>query len=187
MDNLFQLPRTPLAAPRAYWLPDRNTLSSQLLLIEPSQFEFYRVQNAFKSRQDSDFDMEIINDLYNSSALILPHRQYDLVTGEFKSSQHNNITKSEELDHSAYLGSKEAVWDPDQVINEARYVHFSDWPLPKPWIEASEQAVESAMPKCTVKKSAFAGVEHGEDCREREIWLGLYEDFRRRRGRVCGL
>ncbi|KAJ6006999.1 hypothetical protein N7522_005350 [Penicillium canescens] len=42
-DELFLLPPCPVALPRAYWLnPDDQVLSSQLLLIKPSQLEFNR-------------------------------------------------------------------------------------------------------------------------------------------------
>ncbi|GIZ43928.1 hypothetical protein CKM354_000713700 [Cercospora kikuchii] len=182
MDELFLLPPTTLAAPRAYWLPNQKdpVLSSQLLLIQPSAVEFNRILNAFDTRLEADYDMEIINHLYNSSAMVLPHRPYNLLSGEFK------------LDHAAYLGSSSEIWDPDLIINEAKYVHFSDWPLPKPWIIADEETVENVMPQCVVldtRKSVFEGVgnEVVEDCRDREIWLGLYADFKRRRQEVCGL
>ncbi|KAF2217703.1 glycosyltransferase family 8 protein [Cercospora zeae-maydis SCOH1-5] len=206
MDELFLLLPTPLAAPRAYWLSQQRdpSLSSQLLLIQPSTLEFNRILSAFQTRRPSDYDMEIINHLYNSSALVLPHRPYNLLTGEFKPSEHNSAITSasasiaaestipSRLDHTAYLGSSSEIWDPDLVINEAKYVHFSDWPVPKPWSLADQKVVESAMPRCTIleqRKSVFEGVEDEivEDCRDREIWLGLYADFQKRRREVCGL
>jgi hypothetical protein len=36
-----------------------------------------------------------------------------------------------ELDHAAYLGNDEEIWDPDAVMREVKLVHFSDWPVPK--------------------------------------------------------
>lgn len=202
MDELFLLPPTTLAAPRAYWLPNQKdpVLSSQLLLIQPSAVEFNRILNAFDTRLEADYDMEIINHLYNSSALVLPHRPYNLLSGEFKrqgqdSSWSSSVPETSlvsEVDHAAYLGSSTEIWNPDLIINEAKYVHFSDWPLPKPWVWADEETVENVMPLCAVletRKSVFEGVgdEVVEDCRDREIWLGLYADFKRRRKDVCGL
>lgn len=62
MDELFELPSAPVAMPRAYWL-DKFYLSSQIVLLEPSEFEFKRILDAFEHRASNDFDMEIVNDL----------------------------------------------------------------------------------------------------------------------------
>jgi hypothetical protein len=153
VDELFLLPSAPVAMPRAYWL-DQPFLSSQLVLVEPSTFEFARIQTALSNHSKTDFDMEIVNNLYGDSCFIIPHRRYDLLTGEFK-----------RPDHSAYLGSKEEVWDPRKIMNEANSIHFSDWPFPKPWIYATDRQLEEASPKCV--KSAFGA----EDCEDRDMWL----------------
>ncbi|KAG4411893.1 hypothetical protein IFR04_014984, partial [Cadophora malorum] len=71
-------------------------------------------------------------------------------------------------------------WDVEQVLSEARVVHFSDSPLPKPWL-ASEEQIQKFRPECT------GGVGWEEDCREREAWVGFYEDFKRRRKDVCAM
>lgn len=164
MDELFLMPSAPVAMPRAYWLD--NTLSSQIVLIEPSEFEFQRILKAFDSRSSHDFDMEIVNNLYGSDCIIIPHRKYDLLTGEFRGKEHRK-----------YLGSEEEVWDPEKVLDEAKFVHFSDWPLPKPWLVKNKAQEEKFRPDCHP-------TDAGEDCRDREIWLGLYEDFARRR-KLC--
>lgn len=166
MDELFLLPSAPVAMPRAYWLDD--TLSSQLVLVEPSTFEFKRILAAFAERDDTDFDMELVNNLYRDSCFIIPHRRYDLITGEFKAS-----------DHSRYLGSTEEVWDPEAALKEAKFLHYSDWPHPKPWFPASKSEVDEVMPKCH-------GGWRKQDCRDQESWLWFYKDFRKRRTAVCG-
>jgi alpha-N-acetylglucosamine transferase len=161
MDELFLLPPSAVAMPRAYWLDD--TLSSQMVLVEPSDFEFRRVLDAFSRRQDDDFDMEIVNELYGKDCTIIPHRRYDLITGEFN-----------EKEHHRYLGSKEEIWDPQKALEEAKFVHFSDWPLPKPWLPHTEEAYQKKLPVCHE-------VENGQDCRDRDVWTGLYQDFTERR------
>ena len=158
MDALFLLPQASVAMPRAYWLTEPQ-LSSQLVLIEPSEFEFKRILEALKHLQLGDYDMEIVNQLYSDSCTILPHRRYNLLSGEFRSKEHHR-----------YLGSKEEVWGPQKALDEAKYVHFSDWPLPKPWLAASESQVNEMQPKCT-----------DSNCKDREIWIWLYSDFRSRR------
>jgi alpha-N-acetylglucosamine transferase len=165
MDELFLIPSSPVAMPRAYWL--EKELSSQLVLVEPSEFEFRRILKAFTSRSSHDFDMEIVNNLYGSNCIVIPHRRYDLLSGEFR-----------KKDHRRYLGSEEETWDPDKVLDEAKFVHFSDWPLPKPWLPHETAQEEEIQPGCK-------HTSQGEDCRDRIVWLGLYADFARRRKEIC--
>ncbi|KAI8416826.1 hypothetical protein FOFC_03139 [Fusarium oxysporum] len=115
--------------PRAYWLfPMKEILSTMLMLIEPSEVEFARVMSEMDAASSNDFDMEIINSLYRNNAMVLPHRRYALLTGEFRSES-----------HAKYLGSEIEPWDPARAYNEAKLVHFSDWPLPKPWLHIDEE------------------------------------------------
>ncbi|RDW94098.1 uncharacterized protein DSM5745_01420 [Aspergillus mulundensis] len=175
MDELFLLPPCPIALPRAYWLnPEDHTLSSQLMLIEPSAFEFSRIMVAISSAGPSDYDMEIINNLYKHSALILPHRPYTLLTGDFRAKS-----------HAAYLGNELEVWDMDNVLKKAKYLHFSDWPVPKPWLAGSASTsavVQEQQPTCVFNEATG----QNDDCRARDLWLGFYADFAARRKDVCG-
>ncbi|CAJ2512639.1 Uu.00g007580.m01.CDS01 [Anthostomella pinea] len=164
MDELFLLPPSPVAMPRAYWLlPDEKTLSSQLMLVQPSEVEFNRIMRKIESADLSDYDMEIVNQLYADTAMILPHRPYDLLTGEFRGDDHQN-----------YLGTDREEWDPVAVYNEAKYLHFSDWPVPKPWISMTESLREDKQPPCITSGGQ-------EDCSARELWNGFYTDFSQRR------
>lgn len=123
MDELFLLPPSPMAAARAYWLdPEKRVRSAQLMLVQPSEFEFNRVMSAIDAAGKNEYDMEVINTLYGDSCIVLPHRPYNLLTGEFKSKPSN---------HAKYLGSSEEVWDGKKIMSEAKYLHFSDWPVPK--------------------------------------------------------
>ena len=118
------MPSAPIAMPRAYWIwNDHDELSSQLILVEPNATEFDRVMRITESAAGGKYDMDILNDMYLASATIIPHRDYDLLTGEFK----NKGPK----DHKMYLGSDEAMWDPKAELARAKFLHFSDWPIPK--------------------------------------------------------
>ncbi|KAI1504537.1 glucose N-acetyltransferase [Biscogniauxia marginata] len=168
MDELFLVPPCPVAMPRAYWLfPDSKILSSQLMLVQPSEVEFDRIMKQVESAGRSDYDMEIVNQLYVDSAMILPHRPYDLLTGEFRGDDHKN-----------YLGTDREEWDPVAIFNEAKYLHFSDWPVPKPWIPMSQSMRQDKQPKCVTKDGQ-------EDCSARDLWNGFYDDFTQRRSTVC--
>ena len=183
MDELFLLEPARIAMPRAYWLGfEGRILSSQVLLLQPSEYEFGRVLKATENAGDNDYDMEILNILYQDSAMILPHRRYDLLTGEFRGD-----------DHQKYLQDQQQQWDPDVIFQEAKYLHFSDWPLPKvcrtftlsnvysltftqPWLAQPHQ-VDESKPRC----QSVSIDNKTESCRNQQIWVGAYTDFRRRR------
>jgi hypothetical protein len=170
MDELFLLPQeSKVAMPRAYWLND--TLCTSVMLASPSEIEFGRIQVRMAESQPNEYDMEIINALYGDTCLVIPHKSYLLLTGEMRT-----------ISHKAYLGSGEDLWDVDSVMKEAKYVHFSDYPMPKPWVGATEKMKLEYMPSCKAPGEKDGGI----DCADRNAWLWLYKEFRERRKRVCG-
>lgn len=171
--------------PRAYWnYPEDQKLTSMLVLLEPSYMEWKALMEKVQgvaagqlsmgtdeSRHEL-YDMELLNERYGGSALVLPHRQYGLVTGEFR-------TK----DHRKFLGNDHETWNPDRALAEAKLVHFSDWPLPKPWILWPTGQLAKIQPQCDNNP----GTPQESGCRDREVWKQLYEDFRLKRKSVCKL
>lgn len=166
MDELFLIPPCPVAMPRAYWLyPRKKMLSSQVMLLQPDAVEFTLIMDKINTAEGSNYDMEIVNDLYMDSAMILPHRADDVLTSEWR---HNNSN------HAGYLGSDLEAWDAVAAYNEAKFVHFSDWPMPKPWLPAPESIRKEKEPPCQIQDGV-------ENCADRDIWNGFYADFRHRR------
>jgi len=162
MDELFLLPPCPVAMPRAYWLgPKYHVLSSQVILTQPSKIEFERIEKAIADAGPSEYDMEIVNKLYGDSCMILPHRPYDFITRVLR----ENLSTS-------YLGNDVEEWDPDAVIKEAKFVHFSDWPVPKPWVSNPNRVNE-------LEPSVYCG--EGITCREYQLWLDIYSEFAQKR------
>ncbi|KAL8649343.1 MAG: hypothetical protein Q9226_005615 [Calogaya cf. arnoldii] len=191
MDELFFLPAAPVVLPRAYWLdPDHDVaFSSAIMLLQPSFSEYSRIADAVAHAGRQQFDMEIINTLYNNSAPTLPHRPYALLSRVFRWKNHTN-----------YLGNPKDVWDPVAILKETKYLHFSEWPLPKvrnsihsavvikltsykPWIRPDPNLVKEHWPPCTTGDTAT----QTPDCSTRKVWLELYRDYRRRRNAICGL
>lgn len=183
LDELFKLPPAPIAMPRAYWTdvpPGEWPLSSLIMLIQPNAAEtkqMYEQLQQWRLNPDrgesTTYDTELLNERFGSSALVLPHRPYALLTAEFR-----------KHDHSAYWGDYNAPanipkWDPFRAIKEAKLVHFSDWPLPKPWIMWPKDGLMEVQPDC--------GGNLIGTCAEREVWKGLYDDFRQRRKQHCKL
>ncbi|KAL1997732.1 hypothetical protein VTN02DRAFT_927 [Thermoascus thermophilus] len=183
MDELFLLPPARVAMPRAYWdFPESRKLTSLLVLIEPSYREYQALMRAAQPVMAGQvvvnetgpvkYDMDLLNERYADSALVLPHRQYGLITGEFRST-----------DHTKFLGNDYEDWDPDKALSEAKLVHFSDWPLPKPWVMWPQELLAQMLPRC----KNHPGTLNESGCRDREVWKGLYEDFRKRRKDICKL
>lgn len=193
IDELFLLPKTPMAMPRAYWAGEKPwPLSPLLMVVKPDLKELedfkWRIFNGADDAivEAHRFDIELVNERFESNALVLPHRPYALLSGEFRRD-----------DHSDYLGQGNNTWDADAVIQEAKLVHFNDWPLPRPWVRKGfkcdlrtrnmltvqimwpTKGLEEMQPKC--------GGSHHKSCAERRIWKDLYDDFRHRRANICKL
>ncbi|POS77481.1 hypothetical protein DHEL01_v204115 [Diaporthe helianthi] len=164
LDELFFVPPAPAVMPRAYWL-SKTTMSSHIMVLTPSEDAFSSVERIIKSRAGKGFyDMEIMNSLFGGTCEVLPHEPYALLTGEFR-----------KRDHSAFLKYQPSwVWKPKEVLKQAKMVHFSDSPLPKPWV-AKDERILAAKPDCSFD------AENGEECREQEIWLDFYRKFREKR------
>lgn len=101
--------------------------------------------------------MDVMNDLEKNRCLVLPSH-YDFLSGELRNT-----------DHSAYLGNARLAWNATAELAKAAYVHFSDFPVPKPWLSSNEATAAAAG-------TLFA--ECSEPCPEKELWMGLYRTFR---------
>lgn len=165
MDELFLAPASTIAMPRAYWLwPKEYKFSSGLMLIQPSTAEFDRVMQKMQEAGPNDYDMEILNQLYADQTMTLPHRPYSMVTAEFR----------QDSEHEKYLGTDSEVWDPARIYSEAKFVHFSDWPVSKPWLVTAEDVRLKHQPKCAEKDGK-------QNCLDQSIWNGFYTEFADRR------
>jgi len=159
--------------PRAYWMNESHPqLSAQVMLLEPSTTMFERLQTVVAQSDNNASEMDILSNIFYDSALVLPHRKYNLVTSELR---------KKDDEHSAYLGSDDEAWDVDAVMAEASYLHFSDWPVRKPWVTNNDWFLRSYAPACKKRKG------QAPDCHQREIWQDFYSDFLTRRRKVCGI
>lgn len=161
MDDLFLLPSAPVAMMRAHWTLPKRTLASNLIILQPSEEEYERLMSANRpdSRQAGDTNTDVLNRFYADSAMILPHKAYGLLTSEFRVEDHKN-----------YIGNTHDPWDPERALQEASLVHFLDEPFPKPWIMWPHALYAEKHPRCKA-----------EDCRDKDTWASLYNDFRKRR------
>ncbi|EHK21840.1 glycosyltransferase family 8 protein [Trichoderma virens Gv29-8] len=165
MDFLFLAPDSPVAMPRAYWLTDgdhaaKQILGSHLMLIEPNTHRYKRIIN--EAIRSGDFDMEVLNELFEDSAMILPHRRLALLTGEFRNKHH----------HKYLAPDEDEEWNAIVEAGRAYLVHFSDWPLPKPWRSHTEAQWQAALPECPDIEKLDR-----PKCADRLVWTGFYNDY----------
>lgn len=168
MDHLFLEPKAAVAVPRAYWLNELNAtseehvLSSHVMLIEPDRgLHDALVEESLSSGM---LDMDLVNRRFKDTAMLLPHRRLALLTGEFRGG-----------DHQKYLSpNQHEEWDPVAEVSEAYLVHFSDWPMPKPWEPRTAEQWNAALPACPESETDKPGRPR---CGDRLMWTGFYEDY----------
>jgi hypothetical protein len=122
--------------------------------------------------------MELLNKLYHDTATVLPHWPYTMMSSELR-----------ETNHTLYLGSEAIDWDPTTVMNEVRTIHFSDYPVPKPWktywTADDHHNFVKLEPKCELKSKKQGNEKSNgdkeEDCSGRDAWRELYADFKARK------
>lgn len=100
MNELFTLPLLGafIALPRAYWEPSQPKYTSHFMVLIHSETSFRHIQTIIAKNETEIYDMDIINTAFGASCMVLPHRPYALLTGEFF---HDNE------EHVNYLGNKE--------------------------------------------------------------------------------
>lgn len=142
---------------------------------------------------------------------VLDHRGLVLLTGELAKSAHEQYltgflpgAHKDTLDSATSRAVRDAVlWHPAYAVSTSAYIHFSDWPFPKPWAQATAAQLLAAQPACfAVPRVARADgaaalhVEYSEttgrnaaplDCTARRVWNTFYVDYSVRRARVCEL
>ncbi|KAK2044716.1 nucleotide-diphospho-sugar transferase [Colletotrichum somersetense] len=177
MDHYFLAPMAAVAAPRAYWLNEKDTpvaeqvLSSHVMLIEPSRTRHKKIiKEALRS---GDIDMDVMNRMFKDSAMILPHRRLALLTGEFRRRDHKRYLAPDDDDED---------WNAMEEVSRSYLVHFSDWPLPKPWKPYTDAQWQAALPDCPEEEKDKPDCPR---CADRTVWSTIYGDFKDDRKKYC--
>lgn len=130
---------------------------------------------------------------------ILDHRGLILLTGELAQRDHTKYLKdyvalqkdaaergsdNNEVDPHHGPASR---WDPLYAVSTSAYIHFSDWPFPKPWVQATAAQVLASQPPCVVtgRQRAWFRKKEVMDCEAQKLWHMFFHDFAKRRYDVC--
>lgn len=178
MDELFASPAAALALPRAWWLPRTedggDVLCSALMVIEPSKRQSEALAALSEASEMDDYDMEVINRFANSTAMILPHQKYLLLSSLFRGQSRESYLGTANISH---------FWDAKEELDTAFYIHFSDFPIPKPWQQDRSDVGKAALAK-PVATCLTVG-ESDPDCISGRIWQGLYDEFQAEMQEFC--
>ncbi|KPM42818.1 hypothetical protein AK830_g3769 [Neonectria ditissima] len=148
----------------------KQVLGSHVMLIEPNEARHKKIMD--EALQSGEFDMEVLNYMFRDSAMILPHRRLALLTGEFRTQ-----------DHEKYLAlDVDEEWNAMGEVSRAYLVHFSDWPLPKPWKRRTKKQWEDALPEC---RDDDVEREDRPRCSDRVTWMDFYETYDREKKARC--
>lgn len=183
-DHLFNSITTDLALADAYYTANEdNIVSSAFMVISPSQKLDRLLQSLIQSKSPNDYDMEIINQAYNMEGVLtttlFPYERYLLLTGIFRTP----LARDKFLKGSSSRGTattpakvpeQDEAWNAKRVFQAASYIHFSDSPIPKPWVDDRGALLAQHGPKCM----SLA-------CDEPEIWKNVYRMFKDEMRDLC--
>ncbi|CAH2355456.1 glucose N-acetyltransferase 1 [[Candida] railenensis] len=100
----------------------------------------------------------------------------------------NEVDKVRRESDSTNEEETERVWEA------VKAVHFSDYPLPKPWMEVNQyREYVSNMILCEKERAKTKKYRSKyrpkiiDDCAASRLWNGLYETFQEERESICGL
>ncbi|CDR47787.1 CYFA0S37e00628g1_1 [Cyberlindnera fabianii] len=142
--------------------------------------------------------------------LILPHQRYGLLTSELNVKRKHStflaeledipyIDRSEwRITHSseaAYYDYTSFEHESSEWLPNVKYLHFSDSPIPKPWIEKDVHAEYMGhRRRCTpFKESKSKDLKlvkpqyETRDCKAAQAWDQFHAKFSQQRWDVCGL
>lgn len=181
----------------------RTFFASHVIVLKPNKGIFQKLLNYVynpwwwvitqrsKLRKSNDFDMEVLNkfidDNLHSGGFrfgVIDHRIYGVLTGEFKEQWHSKFLCDPELlpfiNHRSNDG-----WNAFEVLEKIKLIHFSDEPIPKPWIAQDNLAhyntfkiycqsgdMQKYHQTYPVNKPRLV-----EDCDSVEIWNWIRQQF----------
>lgn len=178
--------------------------ASNLMVIKPSQVTFQNILDYALPKvvdKKEKYDMDLINEelyslkriIYNQfqlfrkmknafkpEVLILPFGRYGLLTGSLRNKNHYSMMANDVLGYKRLTeDGKEIPVLIDETVSQCKYIHFSDYPLGKPWNYASFKEFE-----CTVDEKNAKDLE--TERRACEVWNGIYETYLETR-KICAI
>ncbi|CAI4052302.1 glucose N-acetyltransferase SKDI_15G4570 [Saccharomyces kudriavzevii IFO 1802] len=168
--------------------------ASNLMVINPSKEAFDEIAHVTLPKilnKKEKYDMDLINEemynlkriiynqfmffrkvrkLFEPEVLVLPFGRYGLLTGSLRNPQHypmifNDVLGYKTLDENGGDVSR----DLNDTVAYSKYIHFSDYPILKPWLYHSTKDF-----KCIVEGKAE---DHDAELQACDIWNSIYASY----------
>lgn len=177
--------------------PSKVKFASTLMVIKPSNETFATIKDYYvplAQNSKNIYDMDLINNyVYNlrqliydhftvlrslkaqfvPEVLVLPFTRYGLLTGSLRDTKQIEIMQDggalgykNKNDHG-----KDIKLSLDSIISNAGYVHFSDYPQPKPWYLKDKTDLQ-----CQIKRSRGSKIEE-DDSQICSVWQSFYDTY----------
>ncbi|CCH44021.1 Glucose N-acetyltransferase 1 [Wickerhamomyces ciferrii] len=155
--------------------------------------------------------IESLEDFDSPEFLILPHQRYGVLTSELNTVTDHKSFLADPMDqpfvyqkHGLITGDNEPPYydlsaieqQSEKFIPNIKYLHYSDLPIPKPWIEKKiEDNYMSNRLRCSNHKDFIKNPNNKrvkpkgttKDCSAGKYWEYSHELFEKIRMDVCGL
>ncbi|CAI2044848.1 hypothetical protein SEUBUCD646_0H03470 [Saccharomyces eubayanus] len=178
--------------------------ASNLMVIKPSKKTFDEIVEDTLPKiinKKDKYDMDLINEelynlkkiiykqfiffrkvrkLFKPEVLVLPFARYGLLTGSLKNPKHYSMISNDVLGYKNLdENGDEITRSLDDAVTYSKYIHFSDYPIGKPWVYQSVKDFE-----CNVEKEKSRGLElEPQAC---SVWNSVYESYMQTR-KICSV
>lgn len=152
--------------------PSKVKFTSDFMVIKPDNATYQNIRDVlipYALKTKTMYDMDVINEyMYNlkeiiydhfsvvkslkhnfvPEVLVLPYGRYGILTGSIKDHKQHKMLQHDILGYQ-YLNSKgeDASDDLETVVKNCKYVHYSDYPIGKPWHYNKKETIECKIDK----------------------------------------
>lgn len=121
-----------------------------------------------------------VRKLFKPEVLVLPFAKYGLLTGSLKNPKHYSMISNDVLGYkNLNENGDEITRNLNDAVTYSKYMHFSDYPIGKPWVYQSIKDIE-----CNVEKEKSRGLElEPQAC---NVWNSVYESYMQTR-EICSV
>lgn len=179
----------------------KSRFTSNLMVINPSVETFRDLMQTYMpriARQKEKYDTDVLNELYDfktiiydqfklfrklktefcPSIVVLPFIRYGLLTSSLRTPSHYKLLANDVL---GYERGSDQLQDLSTILDKAKYFHFSDWPMGKPWAYSSDEGLQ-----CTIKGENNEDQNAVVEEKMCEYWDAIYRNYLNSR-KVCEL
>ncbi|RAH84492.1 hypothetical protein BO86DRAFT_454487 [Aspergillus japonicus CBS 114.51] len=192
---VFLLWRLPISSSRAFCRSDSPLPVQSLRHIDWSRFAYVQYATNTAYLCNSVMMFERLHQLQSQPDRVLMYPSHldperdSIEGGLLRKMQAQYRVRLVSIDVQS-RSSSDVTWAESYTkflaFNQTQYARVlsldSDGTILQPWLKTPDTVLDQEQPACTNDTRTGR-----PDCRARELWLGFYRDFAKRRQRLCGL